>query len=237
MTAIAHKPVCVVVGVGPGNGEALATAFCDAGYAVALLARQATYCAALAARLPDARAYVCDAADGAAVEGTFSRIVEEIGDVDTLVYNAGKGAWGAIDEIDEHDFEDAWRTGALGLFFTARRVIPAMKMRGAGNIVVISATASRRGGARAAALASAKMAQRALAESMARHLGPLGIHVSLLVLDGRVGGRDDSTRLRDRPGGTFIDPRAVAGAALQSTLQDRSAWSFESDLRPYDETW
>lgn len=237
MIATAHKPVCVIVGVGPGNGEALASAFCDAGHTVALLARRATFCDALAARLPDALAYVCDATDGAAVERTFSRIVEDIGDVDTLVYNAGKGVWGAIDQIDQHDFEEAWRTGALGLFFTARRAIPAMKLRGAGNIVVIGATASRRGGARAAALGSAKMAQRALAESMARHLGPSGIHVSLLVLDGPVGGPGASSRLRDRPDGTCIDPRAVAGAALQLTLQDRSAWSFETDLRPYDEAW
>ncbi len=237
MSSTSHKPVCAIVGVGPGNGEALANAFSEAGYSVALLARSVARCEALAERLPDARAFACDATDAVAVERIFARIADEMGGVGTLVYNAGKGVWGAVDQVSEHDFEHAWRINALGLFLTSRQVIPTMKARGAGNIVVIGATASRRGVARTAAFAPAKMAQRALTESMARYLGPSGIHVSLLVLDGMVGGPETRTQFRDRPDDAFIDPRAVASAALHLTLQDRSAWSFEVDLRPFNETW
>jgi NAD(P)-dependent dehydrogenase (short-subunit alcohol dehydrogenase family) len=81
------------------------------------------------------------------------------------------------------------------------------------------------------------MAQRALTESMARHLGPSGIHVSLLILDGAIGGPEARARFRDRPDDAFIAPDAIASTALQLTLQDRSAWSFEVDLRPFNETW
>lgn len=231
------KPVCVIVGVGPGNGEALARTFADAGHAVALLARRPAFCEALAAQLPDARAFVCDATDAVAVERTFARIAEDMGDVATLVYNAGKGVWGAVDQVSQDDFEQAWRINALGLFLAARQVIPTMKSRGAGNLIVIGATASRRGVAGTAAFAPAKMAQRALTESMARHLGPSGIHVSLLILDGAVGGPETRARFRDRPDDAFIAPDAIASTALQLTLQDRSAWSFEVDLRPFNETW
>ncbi|NOT87961.1 MAG: SDR family NAD(P)-dependent oxidoreductase [Lysobacter sp.] len=232
-----NKPACVIVGVGPGNGEALARTFADAGHAVALLARRHAFCEALAAQLPDARAFACEATDAAAVERTFALIAEDMGDIATLVYNAGKGVWGAVDQVSQDDFEQAWRVNALGLFLAARQVIPTMKSRGAGNIVVIGATASRRGVAGTAAFAPAKMAQRALTESMARHLGPSGIHVSLLILDGAVGGPEPRVRFRDRPDDAFIAPEAIASTALQLTLQDRSAWSFEVDLRPFNEKW
>ncbi|MEQ1511990.1 MAG: SDR family NAD(P)-dependent oxidoreductase [Lysobacteraceae bacterium] len=237
MRSNTNKPVCVIVGVGPGNGEALARTFADAGHAVALLARRHAFCEALAAQLPDARAFACEATDAAAVERTFALIAEDMGDIATLVYNAGKGVWGTVDQVSQDDFEQAWRVNALGLFLAARQVIPTMKSRGAGNIVVIGATASRRGVAGTAAFAPAKMAQRALTESMARHLGPSGIHVSLLILDGAVGGPEPRVRFRDRPDDAFIAPEAIASTALQLTLQDRSAWSFEVDLRPFNEKW
>jgi NAD(P)-dependent dehydrogenase (short-subunit alcohol dehydrogenase family) len=237
MRSNTDKPVCVIVGVGPGNGEALARIFADAGHAVALLARRTGFCETLAARLPDARAFACDATDAAAVERTFAQIAKDMGDVATLVYNAGKGVWGAVDQVSEDDFEQAWRINALGLFLAARQVIPAMKARGAGNLIVIGATASRRGVAGTAAFAPAKTAQRALTESMARHLGPSGIHVSLLILDGVVGGPETRAQFRDRPDDAFIAPDSIASTALQLTLQDRTAWSFEVDLRPFNEKW
>lgn len=237
MTSNARKPVCAIVGVGPGNGEALARGFSEAGHAVALLARRGEFTDKLAAQLPDAHAFACDAGDEAATERTFSCIAETMGDVTALVYNAGKGVWGPVDRISAHDFEQAWRTNAQGLFFAARQVIPAMKRRGCGNIVVIGATASRRGVAGTAAFAPAKVAQRALAESMAKHLGPDGIHVSLLILDGVVGGPEARARFPDREDNAFIDPRAVANVALQLTRQNRSAWTFETDLRPSNEKW
>jgi len=237
MTNPSGRPVCVVVGVGPGNGEALARGFASAGHSLALLARRTHLIEHLASALPDARAFECDVTDEHGVAKAFALIASEMGPIDTLIYNAGKGVWGVIDKVSSSDFEQAWRTNALGLFHCARQVIPSMKDRARGNIVVIGATASRRGVAGAAAFAPAKMAQRALAESMAKHLGPAGIHVSLIIVDGIVGGPETRAQFADRAPDSFIDPGAVAATALGLTLQDRSAWSFEVDVRPFNERW
>jgi NAD(P)-dependent dehydrogenase (short-subunit alcohol dehydrogenase family) len=116
-------------------------------------------------------------------------------------------------------------------------VIPAMKERGQGAIVVIGATASLRGGARTTGFASAKAAQRSLAQSMARGLGPAGIHVSYVVIDGVIDLERTRSRMPDHPDDFFLKPDAIAEAVFQLTEQDSSAWSFEVDLRPYAEKW
>src|SRR5271154_5810026 len=108
------KPVCAIVGVGPGNGAALARRFAAGGYSVALLARSGGLLAELAAELPDSRAYECDVSDAASVRSAFARIASELGDVDALVYNAGSGTWGTVEEITPEAFEAAWRVNALG---------------------------------------------------------------------------------------------------------------------------
>jgi len=230
-------PVCAVVGVGPGNGEAFARRFSADGYAVALMARRADLTARLAGELPRAKAYSCDVADAASVASAFERTRAELGDVDVLVFNAGSGVWGSIEDVSPEDFERAWRVNALGLFLAASQVIPAMRRRGRGAIVVVGATASRRGVAGTAAFAPAKMAQRGLAESMARHLWPAGIHVALIIVDGTVGGPVTRSRFADRPLESFIDPAGVAAMAAELVKQDRSAWSFEVEARPYSEKW
>ena len=95
-----------------------------------------------------------------------------MGEVETLIYNAGAGIWGSVEEVSAEDFETCWRINAHGAFVASQQVIPAMKAAGQGNIVMIGATASRRGGPKSAAFAAGKAAQRSLAESMARHLWP-----------------------------------------------------------------
>jgi NAD(P)-dependent dehydrogenase (short-subunit alcohol dehydrogenase family) len=237
MTNGSANSVCAVVGVGPGNGEALARRFSPDGYAVALMARSTELSAKLAAELPNARPYACDVADEASVADAFSRTRAELGEVDVLVFNAGSGVWGSIEDVKPEDFERAWRVNALGLFLTARQVIPAMRRKGKGAIVVVGATASRRGVAGTAAFAPAKMAQKGLAESMARHLWPAGIHVALIVVDGVVGGPVTRSRFVERPDEAFIDPAGVAAIAAELVKQDRSAWSFEVEARPFAEKW
>jgi NAD(P)-dependent dehydrogenase (short-subunit alcohol dehydrogenase family) len=230
-------PVCAVVGVGPGNGEAFARRFSADGYAIALVARRAELTARLAEELPRAKAYGCDAAEAKSVEAAFERIRADLGDVDVLIYNAGSGVWGTIEEVKPEDFERAWRVNALGLFLAARQAIPAMRRRGRGAIIVVGATASRRGVAGTAAFAPAKMAQRGLAESMARHLWPAGIHVALIVVDGGVASAAAKARFPDRPEDALIAPSGVADIAANLVKQDRSAWSFEVEARPYAERW
>jgi NAD(P)-dependent dehydrogenase (short-subunit alcohol dehydrogenase family) len=232
-----EKPICAVVGVGPGNGAALARRFAAGGYAVALMARGSTQSGTLAAELDDARAYECDVADATSVKDTFARVRAELGEVDVLVYNAGSGSWGSIEEITPEAFEAAWRVNALGSLLVARQVIPAMKRAGTGSIIFIGATASLRGMPRTAAFAPAKAAQRILAESMARSLWPAGIHVALVVLDGVVDLPKTREMMPDKSEDFFIKPKDVAESAFWLSGQARSAWSFAIEARPFGETW
>ena len=231
------KPVCVVAGIGPGNGAAFARRFASEGYAVALLARSTDLAAQLASGLPDARAYACDVTDGASVSRAFDAIRRDLGDPEVLVYNAGSGVWGSIEEATAADFEYAWRVNALGGLLASKQVIPAMKRAGRGSIVFVGATASRKGGPRSAAFSSAKGAQRSLAESMARALWPSGIHVALIVVDGVVDLPRTRERMPDKPDSFFIKPDDVAEVGFRLTQQRPSAWSFEVEARPFRETW
>jgi NAD(P)-dependent dehydrogenase (short-subunit alcohol dehydrogenase family) len=237
MTEATKPRVCAVVGIGPGNGEAIARRFAADGYAVALMARRGDLTAKLAAELRGAKAYACDAGDAASVEAAFSRMRADLGDADVVVFNAGSGVWGNVEEVKADDLERSWRVNTLGLFLTARQAIPAMKQKGQGAIIVVGATASRRGAAGTAAFAQGKMAQRALAESMARHLWPAGIHVALIVVDGVVGGPVTRSRFSGRDDDFFIAPDGVAAIAADLVKQDRAAWSFEVEARPFKEKW
>jgi len=231
------KPICAVVGVGPGNGAALARRFSQEGYAVALLARSTGFSEQLAAELGDARAFECDVSKPKSVDRAFSRIAQEMGEVDALVYNAGSGTWGTIEEIDPEVFEMSWRVNTLGSLVTVQNVVLAMKRKGAGDIIFIGATASRRGGAKTAAFASAKAAQRSLAESMARHLWPAGVHVALVIIDGVVDLPRTREQMPDKPDSYFVRPEDLAETAFALTRQPRSAWSFEIEARPFGEVW
>jgi NAD(P)-dependent dehydrogenase (short-subunit alcohol dehydrogenase family) len=230
-------PICVIVGVGEGNGAALARAFSNAGMTVALLARQTEFTAKLAATLPNARAYECDVSDAASVARAFAQIKSELGDATTLVYNAGSGVWGDVESVSLEGFEASWRVNAYGAFAVSREVIPAMKAAGSGNIIFIGATASRRGGPKTAAFAPAKAAQRSLAESMARSLWPHGIHVALIVIDGVVDLPRTRKSMPDKPDTFFLKPGEMAASAVWLAQQPRSAWTFEIEVRPFGENW
>ncbi len=231
------KPVCVVVGVGEGNGAALARAFAREGMALALLARGTDFTSALADELGDARAYPCDVADPASVAEAFARIRADLGDPTTVLYNAGSGIWGDVESIDLDGFEASWRVNAYGALAVAKQVIPAMKAAGGGTIIFIGATASRRGGPRTAAFAPAKAAQRSLAESMARSLWPAGIHVALVVVDAVVDLPGTRRNMPDKPDSFFLKPDDMAATAVWLAKQPRSAWTFEVDVRPFGENW
>src|SRR5271163_1645959 len=124
--------VCAVVGVGPGNGDAVARRFAADGYAVALMARRAELTAKLAAELKGTRAYACDVADEASVEAAFAGMRSDLGDADVMIFNAGSGVWGNVEEVKADDLERSWRVNTLGLFLTARQTIPAMRRKGQG---------------------------------------------------------------------------------------------------------
>jgi NAD(P)-dependent dehydrogenase (short-subunit alcohol dehydrogenase family) len=229
--------VCAVTGVGPGTGVALVRRFAAEGYRVAMLARSAERLDELARIIAGTRAYAADVGDAAAVRDAFARVRSDLGPVDTLLYNAGSGVFAPFLDTPPDAFEAAWRVNALGLLLCAREVAPAMLEAGRGTILITGATASLRGGANFAAFAPAKAAQRVLAQSMARSLGPHGIHVGYVVVDGVIDIPNTRALFGDRPDDFFLRPDAIAETFWQLARQDHSAWTFEIDVRPFAERW
>ena len=234
--------VAVVAGVGPGTGAALARRFHAEGYRLALLGRDPAYGTTLAAELNrgeagSAVAHACDVGESAAVSRAMDAIRRELGDPDVLLFNASLGAFGDVEAITPAQFEAAWRVTTLGALLLSQAVIPAMKARGSGAIVFTGATASRRGGPRSAAFAPAKAGQRVLAESMARSLWPAGIHVAVIIVDGVIDIPRTRRMMPDKPDDFFLKPDAIATIAADIVRQDRSAWSFEVEARPFKESW
>ena len=229
--------LCVITGVGAGNGASFSRRFTREGYRVVMLARNLAYLETLAKEIPGSVAMECDVRDPGAIRDVFASIHEEIGTVDTLIYNAGAGEWASIMDTSLEGMQSSWATNTLGLVACAQEVIPSMTEKGEGNIMVIGATASLRGGAQSTAFASAKAAQRSVAQSMARDLGPKGIHVGYLIIDGIIDIERTRERFPDRADHFFMRPDAIADSVYAMTQQDRSAWAFEIDLRPYGEKW
>lgn len=227
-----------MAGVGPGNGAAFARRFWQAGYRVALLARTEPVIAALAGELGDrATPFVVDLTSPDAVGAAFAAIERDLGGADVLVHNASGYARSEFLDVTTDEFESVWRGGPWSLLLSGQHAASQMLERGGGAIIAIGATASLRGGQIFSSFASAKAAHRSLAQSMARGLGPRGIHVSYVVLDGAVDGPRIRKLLPDRPDSSFIKPAAVAETVYQLVQQDRSAWTFELDLRTSVESW
>jgi NAD(P)-dependent dehydrogenase (short-subunit alcohol dehydrogenase family) len=231
------KPVCVIVGVGPGNGASFARKFRQQGYQVVILARNEAYLAELSRQLDGAPFYSCDVTNVSQVEAVFQNILRQFGEVDTLIYNAGAGQFKNVEDTTVEEFERSWQINALGCFVACKQLLPAMIDAGRGNFVVIGATASLRGSAKAAPFASAKAAQRSLAQSMARHLGPKGIHVSYVIVDGVIDLPRTRKHLVEKPDEFFLKPDDIAQSVFTLVRQPRSAWTFELDLRPFGEKW
>jgi len=223
----------LVAGVGPGLGLALAERFAREGHRVAMLARSRDRLATFAARAPDRlHALPCDLIDAAAVDAAFDETEHQLGPLACAVFNAGAYRPGSILDIAPGDFERCWRVGAFAGFLVGQAAARRMVPRGAGTILFTGATASLRGGAGFANLASPKFALRALAQSMARELGPRGIHVAHVIIDGHIGTAtgDDGAAPDSR-----LAPEAIAQAYFELHRQPRSAWSQEIDLRPWVE--
>jgi NAD(P)-dependent dehydrogenase (short-subunit alcohol dehydrogenase family) len=224
----------LVAGVGSGLGIAVAMRFAREGHRVAMLARNGTRLAALAAQAPERLvAMPCDVTDPVAVGAAFEEAEQRLGPLACAIFNAGAYRKGSILDIAPDDFEHCWRVGAFAGFLVGQAAARRMVPRGSGTILFTGATASLRGGANFANLASPKFALRALAQSMARELGPRGIHVAHVIIDGPIGGSagGDDGRAPD----SRLAPDAIAQAYLDLHRQHRSAWSQEIDLRPWVE--
>ena len=234
------RPVCLVTGVGPehGTGAEIARRYAEGGYNVAMLARDAERLGRLEGVYEHATAYPCDVGDLEALTDTVSRVRADLGAPSVLVHNAPRATRGPILEQNPADLEANFRVNTTALFVLARETIPAMLEAGKGAIMVTGNTSATRGKAQWGFFASTKAAQRILSESLAREFGPQGIHVAYFIIDAMI----DTPRTRpllapDKPDHFFAKPSAIAEEIFRVSHQDRSAWSFQVEMRPYCEQW
>ena len=230
------EEVCLITGVGPGTGAALARRFAS-GYRVAMIARDAERLAALEGEIEAARAFPCNVADTSQLEDTVGQIQQELGAPSVLIHNAVGGAFGDFLSIDPEVLDRNFQVNAMALLRLAKRAAPAMIEARHGAILCTGNTSAYRGKAGFAAFAPTKAAQRILAESMARHLGPAGIHVAYIAIDAVIDLQWTRKRWPDAADDFFCKPADIAGEVYRVAHQPRSAWSFESVIRPFGENW
>ena len=235
--------VALVAGVGDGLGGAVAKRFAREGHPTVLVARNAERLARIVGEIAQAGgrgiAYVADLREEATVAKLFDDVEAEIGPIDVAVFNAGANYRASILDTPADMFEKVWRLGCYAGFLVGREAARHMVPRGQGTILFTGATASVRGAASFAAFAAAKGGVRQVAQAMARELGPQGIHVASVIVDGMI----DSPRVRARfaeriaelPPDGLLRPADIAEVYWQIHQQPRSAWSFEVDVRPWAE--
>ena len=231
------QPIAVITGVGPGTGSALARRFHKGGFRVAMLARNRERLTALERELDGAKGFACDVAVEAQVEATLVAVERELGTPSVLVHNAVGGAFGSFLDIDPQVLNRNFQINTMGLLYLARRLAPAMVKAGHGAIIATGNTSALRGRANFAGFAPTKAAQRILAEAMARDLGPKGVHVAYVVIDAVIAVPWALERYKDKPATFFIQPAAIAEEVWHLAHQDRSAWSFLHEIRPFGENW
>jgi len=232
-----QMPVALVTGVGPGTGAAIVRRFVQGGYAVAMLARNRERLLLLQHEIADSHAYPCDVTDEAQLDSTIAAIRADLGTPLVLIHNAVGGAFGSFMEIEPAVLNSNFQVNTMALLHLARRLAPAMIEAGEGAIIASGNTSALRGKANFAGFAPTKAAQRILAESIARELGPKGVHVAYVLIDAVIDLAWTRKRWPEAPDDFFIKPAAIADEIWHVAHQDRSAWSFNVEVRPFRETW
>ncbi len=231
------KPLAIITGVGPGTGSAMVRRFVAGGYQVAMIARDVARLEALAAELPDAFAVPCDVTDTPALLAALEAIKARAGVPAVVIHNAVGGSFAKFMDVTAQTLQTNFDINVMALFHLAQWAAPMMVEQGHGAIMVTGNTASQRGRAMFAGFAPTKAAARILSETLARDLGPKGVHVSYLVIDAVIDVPWARERFSDAPDDFFIKPSAIADEIWHLTHQDRSAWTFLAEVRPYRETW
>ena len=242
-----ERRVCAVIGAGDGLGAAIARAFAREGLTVCLTRRPRhaepleKLAESIRADGGDARAYPLDARKEADVAAFIESIEQTLGPLEVLVFNIGANVRFPVVETTTQVYSKVWEMACLAGFLTSREAARVMTPRERGAILFTGATASVRGGPGFSAFAGAKHGLRALAESLARELGPKGIHVAHVVIDGAIDGAfirglmPDAAEKLERQ--EILVPDEIARNYVWLWRQGRSAWTFEMDLRPWKETW
>lgn len=245
---MARQGACLVIGAGDGVGGAIARAFAREGLAVCVTRRERhlDQLEALAQQIRDeggaAHAFGVDAREEEAMVALVDRIEAEIGPLEAVVFNIGANVRFPAVETTSRVFTKVWEMAAFSGFLAGREAARVMTPRGRGTILFTGATASVRGGAGFSAFASAKHGLRAVAQSFARELGPKGIHVAHVVIDGAIDGVFTRTNRGDQvedllARDAILRPDEIARNYVWLHGQQRSAWTHEMDLRPWSEPW
>ena len=232
-----NLPVAVVTGVGPGTGSAMVRRFARGGYAVAMLARTRERLVSLEQEIEHARGYPCDVTDEAQLDAALEKVRANLGVPKVLIHNAVGGAFGTFLEIEPEVLNRNFQINTMALLHLARRLAPAMVEAGDGVIIASGNTSTLRGKPRFAGFAPTKAAQRILAEAMARDLGPKGVHVAYVLIDAVIDLEWTRKMFPQAADEFFIKPGAIAEEVWHVAHQDRSAWSFNVEIRPFGEVW
>lgn len=225
--------LAMVTGVGPGTGASVARRFAEGGYRVVMVARDANRLAALENEIPNSIAAPCDVTDVAALQ----RIIADVGHPNVVVHNAVGGVFGTFSAIAPEALQRNFDVNTMALLHLARLTTPAMIEAGRGSLIVTGNTSAQRGKAAFAGFAPTKAAQRILAESLARDLGPKGVHVAYLVIDAVIDLPWQRARFPDAADDFFISPVSIAAEIYHLAHQPRDAWSFLAEVRPFHEPW
>jgi NAD(P)-dependent dehydrogenase (short-subunit alcohol dehydrogenase family) len=237
------KKAALVIGAGDATGGAIARRFAREGFVACVTRRTADKLQPLVERIQaeggQALGFGSDARDETQVAELVATIERDIAPIEVAVFNIGANVRFGVTDTTERVYRKVWEMGALAGFLMGREVAKVMVPRGRGTILFTGATSSLRGSAGFAAFAGAKHALRALAQSMARELGPQGIHVAHVVIDGAIDTAfikenfPERYALKEQDG--ILDPDAIADNYWLLHQQHRSAWTHELDLRPWME--
>ena len=240
-----RKPVCLVIGAGDALGSSIAKRFAREGFHICVARRTADKLAGLKAAIEaqggTAAAFSCDARREEEVGALFDQIERDHGEIEVAVHNVGGNVRESILEMTAQKFFKTWEMACMTGFLTGREAARRMAPRGHGTILFTGATASMRGGAMFAGFSAGKAGLRMVAQSIARELGPKGIHVGHIVIDGGIDTAfirqnfPERYALKERDG--ILNPDHIAELYWTMHKQPRDAWSFEMDVRPWIEKW
>jgi NAD(P)-dependent dehydrogenase (short-subunit alcohol dehydrogenase family) len=230
------KPVCLVTGVGPGTGSAIVKRFADH-YAVAMIARDSERITTLANEVPDTFDYSCDVSDASAFSRTLDQVKKDLGNPTVVIHNAVGGGVGDFLSIKPKMLMKNFEVNTMALLQLGQELVPAMIDAGEGAVICTGNTSAYRGKGFFSGFAPTKAAQRILAESMARHAGPKGVHVAYVAIDAVISLPWTRERYSDKPDDFFCYPADIAEHVWQVAHQPKSAWTFDTVIRPFGETW
>lgn len=230
--------VCVVTGAGDGTGGSCVRRFVEGGYKVAMIARTEARLRDFEEDLDGVRGYACDVGDLDKFKAVLQQINEDLGAPTVAIHNAVAADFKTVLEADPAQFEQIFRINTTALMVLIQAVGPAMVAREQGAIIVTGNTSAWRGKPSFSMFAPTKAAQRILAQATARDLGPKGVHVAYVTIDAAI----DTPWTRpfrrpNMPDDFFCKPPAIADEIYHVAHQDRSAWSFDVEIRPFHENW